>query len=314
MLGIIIFYQPVHALWVPSTVVGRFLWSLMAVSIVAQVFTLPLCLYVFHAFPVWFLPANMAIVGLVGLGVYGGVLLLGLHAVPVLGAFITALMAWLLMLLGWLSSFFSSLPGAYPAVRIGFWGMLGLYLLIAFASLWFMQGSRWTRSLSLAMVALLLFGWAWTAHQRNTQVQFALYAGRDGPCCAIVKGRSLHVFISSATPWTERSIREHARSAGVRLIHRTDSLPFKVLAPDRQYVFMPLDHVPLEQPMPITPVTTIWYGSGPPNGSGWTAGNQQEWVLAGDLKANARRKMIRWASNHGIPVHDIRMAGAYVRP
>lgn len=136
VLGIAVFYRPLHLLWTPGNAPFRFLWSLVVVSLAAQAFTAPLCLYVFQAFPVWFLPANMVIVGLVGIGVYGGVALLVLHAVPVLGPFITVLMKWLLLALGFLSAFFAGLPGAYPAIRVGFWGMVGLYLLMAFGAAW----------------------------------------------------------------------------------------------------------------------------------------------------------------------------------
>lgn len=314
VLGIIIFYRPVHALWAPSTSVGRFFWSLLVVSLVAQLFTFPLCLYVFHAFPVWFLPANMAIVGLVGLGVYGGILLLLFHAVPVLGAIITAAMTWLLVLLGWLSDFFSSLPLAYPAVRIGHWGMVGMYALLAFVALWLMQGRRWARIPSLAVLALLLLGWGWTAHQRNAQEQFAVYADRDGLACALVLGRSMHVFTHNASPWTERSIHDHARTSGVREILRSDSMPELIALGQLRYGFVQPDgarHQPTWSPMPSAVVM---------HGQGWLDVEALDqlppatWILAADLPGSARGKMKGWTEARGLAVHDVREAGAYVRP
>lgn len=314
VLGIIIFYRPVHALWAPNTMVGRFFWSLLVVSLVAQLFTFPLCLYVFHAFPVWFLPANMAIVGLVGLGVYGGVLLLVLHAVPVLGTFITALMTWLLVLLGWLSGFFSGLPAAYPAVRIGFWGMVGLYALLALGAMWIMQGKRWARVPALAVLAMLLFGWAWTARQRNAQQQFAVYADRDGLACAFVQGRTMHVFTENASPWTERSIRDHARIAGVREVIRTDSMPQWLSAGTRAFGFVPLARRKSRMEWPAEPSTVIFHGKGWLDMDGLGTLHSATWVLAADLPGSARGRMKRWAAEHAVAVHDVRQAGAYVRP
>jgi competence protein ComEC len=314
VLGIIMFYRPVHALWAPSTHVGRFFWSLLVVSLVAQVFTFPLCLYVFHAFPVWFLPANMAIVGLVGVGVYGGVLLLLFHAMPLLGSFITVAMTWLLVLLGWLSGFFSSLPVAYPAVRIGFWGMAGMYVLLAFGALWLMQGKRWARIPSLAVLAGLLLGWGWTAHQRNTQHQFAVYADRDGLACAMVQGRTMHVFTRNASPWTERSIRDHARIAGVRKVIRTDSMPAWIAQGEARYGFVQPGDVRALPQWPQVPPTLVLYGQGWLDPEALDNAPQAAWVLAADLPGSVRGSMVRWAEGQALAMHDVREAGAYVRP
>jgi competence protein ComEC len=314
VLGIIIFYRPVHALWAPSTMVGRFFWSLLVVSLVAQVFTFPLCIYVFHAFPVWFLPANMAIVGLVGLGVYGGVLLLVFHAVPVLGSFITVLMTWLLQLLGWLSGFFSTLPGAYPAVRIGSWGMAAMYVLMALCAMWLMQGKRWARLPFMAVLALLLAGWAWTAHGRNHQQQFAVYADRDGLACAIIQGRSMYVFTQNASGWTERSIRDHARIAGVHNIIRTDSMPQWMAGEGRRIAFLPLGRKPEAVAWPAAPDLVVVHGKGWFKPGALAQVPPVEWVLAADLPNGARGKVKRWAREQQLTVHDIRQAGAYVRP
>lgn len=314
VLGIIIFYRPMHALWAPATMVGRFFWSLLVVSLVAQLFTFPLCLYVFHAFPVWFLPANMAIVGLVGLGVYGGVLLLLLHAVPVLGAFITALMTWLLVLLGWLSGFFSSLPLAYPAVRIGFWGMAGMYVLIALGAMWLMQGKRWARVPAVGMLAMLLLGWGWTARQRNAQQQIAVYADRDGTAFAFVQGRTMHVFTDHASSWTERSIRDHARTAGVRTVLRTDSMPQWLRSGTQVFGFVPLARHNRRMEWPVMPTTLVFHGNGWLDMEGLEPLRTAEWVLAADLRGKPRGRLIHWAAEHAVAVHDVRSAGAYVRP
>lgn len=313
VLGIIAFYRPLHQAWAPSTMAGRFFWSLMAVSLAAQVFTFPLCLYVFNAFPIWFLPANMAIVGIVGLGVYGGMLLLLLHGVPVLGAFMAASMTWLLLLLGWLSAFFSSLPGAYPAVRIGFVGMVGLYALVAFAALWIMLHKRWARLAALATLALLLFGWAGTARKRNQQRQFAVYGDREGLTCAVVQGRTMHVYSDHASKWTERSIRQHARQAGVQRVVRTDSIPQWIDVQGGPIGFLNLGDDGAGE-WPGVPRTIILHGEGWLDKDRLKRMAPAQWVLGGDVSGYARRIMERHGKDFSQAVHDLRRAGAYVRP
>ncbi|HQV37977.1 MAG: ComEC family competence protein [Flavobacteriales bacterium] len=314
VLGIAVFYRPIHLVWAPPNAVASFFWSLIVVSLSAQAFTIPLCLYVFHAFPVWFLPANMAIVGLVGAGVYGGIALLALHAVPVIGPFIATLMKWLLLLLGWLSGFFAGLPGAYPAVRIGFWGMVGLYLLLVFVAAWMLQHSKWARSATLATVAALLFSWGWTAHQRNAQRSFAVYNDRDGTVAVFVQGRTLHVFADGATTWTERSIQDQVRRAGIEQEVRVDSLPRYVSQGGSRYDFLPVERTVEELDRTAAPRTVVMHGKGwldlavlPDHGS-------TLWVLSADMSGRQRSMMRRWGEKQGAAVFDIRQAGAYVRP
>jgi len=65
----------------------RYLWQLMAVTISAQVLTMPIILYHFHQFPNLFLITNLLIVPLSGLVLYGCIVLLAvspLHAVALI--------------------------------------------------------------------------------------------------------------------------------------------------------------------------------------------------------------------------------------
>ena len=314
VLGIAVFYRPIHLLWAPPHAVGRFFWSLIVVSLAAQAFTIPLCLFVFQAFPVWFLPANMAIVGLVGLGVYGGIILLAVHAIPVLGPIMTALMKWLLLLLGSLSAFFAGLPGAYPAVRIGFWGMVGLYVLLAFFAMWMMQGRKWARSATLATVAVLLFNWGWTAHQRNTQEGFTVYTDRDGFSGAFLQGRTLYTVNPTSSPWIERNVEDHARSAGVYRVIVLDSLPHWVVHGKNCYAFLHVDQCTKGHPWPSPPSTIILHGQGWLDTDALASAGPAQWILNSDLDGTPRAMMRRWAEENGTSLFDMRQAGAYVRP
>lgn len=65
----------------------RYLWQLMAVTISAQVLTMPIILYHFHQFPNLFLITNLLIVPLSGLVLYGCIVLLAIspfHAVAMI--------------------------------------------------------------------------------------------------------------------------------------------------------------------------------------------------------------------------------------
>ncbi len=311
VLGIVVLYRPIHGLWSPHGPVLSFFWSLATVSIAAQAFTLPLCLYMFQAFPVWFLPANMAIVGLVAFAVYGGILLLATHAVPVLGPLIGFLLKWLLMLLGFLSEYFAWLPGAYAALRVGFWGMAGLYALLAALAFWLVQRARWARSATLVLLAALLFGWALTARVRNGQRIFALYQQREGVTCAFVEGRTMHVFTAVGGPRVDANIAAHARQAGVNMIIRVDSLPALVRQGSRVYEFLPAWHVGQFTPRSTASVIAV-HGPGEARPPEVPVGGH--WLLASDLDGRTRNRLGRKVEEWGLPVYDLRVRGAYVGP
>lgn len=65
VLGIVVFYPYLNGLITFRFIVWRHLWSLMAVSLAAQLTTLPVSLYTFGAFPTWFLVSNLLMLPLV---------------------------------------------------------------------------------------------------------------------------------------------------------------------------------------------------------------------------------------------------------
>lgn len=75
VLGIIVL-QPAISMWLkPRGLLLKFLWDILSVSIAAQCATLPITLYYFHQFPVWFLLSNIVAIPAAFLVVSGGVVL-----------------------------------------------------------------------------------------------------------------------------------------------------------------------------------------------------------------------------------------------
>lgn len=73
VLGIVWLQKAVHSLYRPKTKVGDHVWNIIAVSLVAQLFTAPLAILYFHQFPNYFLLANIIVITLtpviVGFGI-----------------------------------------------------------------------------------------------------------------------------------------------------------------------------------------------------------------------------------------------------
>ncbi|MFT3885965.1 MAG: ComEC/Rec2 family competence protein [Flavobacteriales bacterium] len=304
VLGIALFYRPILDLWAPPGRVARYAWSLFAVSMAAQLATTPLSLLTFKAFPVWFLPANMVIVGLVSVGVYGGAALLLFHAVPVLGAFTTAFMEGLLLVLDRSSVFFAHLPGAYPAVRIGGWQCLGIYVLIACASAWVLQGWRWARWATGALLVVVLVQWGAAAHQRNEQRLLVVHDDRNTVACSAVEGRDRIIQVDTLTDKLVAALEREARTLGVEHTRvlplvRPEGTGVPVFSGAAARVAL-LGHMP--RTMDARALDAA-FGNG----------DTTVLVLHPALAPRQRAAVRAWAEGTGRPVFDQRRSGAYVR-
>lgn len=220
VLGIILFYGPMLRLWVPQSRVLAHLWSLAVVSLAAQVLTTPLALHLFKAFPVWFLPANLVVVFVAGIAVWGSVALLVLFRIPYLGGLIGYCLSLLLVVVDRVTVFFAELPGAYPAMRTTFTDMLLLYAIVLLVAAWAMW--RWRPALHLSGVALvvLLVGWGHQARRQQDRVSFTVYDDRRALQVAMTVGRELTVLSTtpdSVSPWLVQKADRHGRALGMEM-------------------------------------------------------------------------------------------------
>ncbi len=74
VIGIVSMHPSIYAIWQPSYILIDKAWSLIVVSITAQLATLPFVLYYFHQFPNWFLITNLFVIPLAFIIVAGAIL------------------------------------------------------------------------------------------------------------------------------------------------------------------------------------------------------------------------------------------------
>ena len=97
--GIVLLFNPVHSLFLPNNGLVDKIWSIVAVSIVAQLSILPLCLYYFHQFPNYFIFTNIIIVPLANLIIYTGIGALALGNVPWISLVIAKVLSFMIWFL-----------------------------------------------------------------------------------------------------------------------------------------------------------------------------------------------------------------------
>ena len=83
VLSIIIFMRPVYNLLYVKNKILDFFWKINAVTIAAQILTLPLSIFHFHQFPVYFLLTNFIAVPLSSIILFGEIFLCAISFIPV---------------------------------------------------------------------------------------------------------------------------------------------------------------------------------------------------------------------------------------
>jgi len=132
IIGIVYFSKKFNALFIPGNKWAEKLWELMAVSLAAQILTLPLTMYYFGQFPLYFLLTN-----LIAIPVSFVVMILGISIIPFMyiSKSISLFIAFFLNKSVWLQNasikLIASLPYSSIHCCIPLWVTMFLFCIIA---------------------------------------------------------------------------------------------------------------------------------------------------------------------------------------
>ena len=111
VLSIVVFYKPIYDLLFFKNKIVDAIWKLNAITLAAQLLTLPFTIFYFHQFPNYFLLANFVAVPLSSLILIGEIILCLLSAIPP----VAGLLGWLIKQLLTLMNFFIEWIDQLPA-------------------------------------------------------------------------------------------------------------------------------------------------------------------------------------------------------
>ena len=112
VLSIVLYRKKIyHALYFKYTWM-QVCWQLNAVTISAQILTLPLVVYHFHQFPNYFLLSNFIVVPLSSIILYGCLLILPFGSLAYVGKALSVTTSWLLTSMNWIIEKMNVLPYA----------------------------------------------------------------------------------------------------------------------------------------------------------------------------------------------------------
>lgn len=99
VFGIVLLYRPIYNLWEHRWAWSDWIWQVTCVSLAAQLSTLPVTLYYFHQFPIYFLLSNLFVVPGSAIVLLGGILLLLISPIPFLAPWLGKLLGLLVYVL-----------------------------------------------------------------------------------------------------------------------------------------------------------------------------------------------------------------------
>ena len=156
VLSIIIFMKPIYNWFYVKNKVLDFIWKLNAVTLAAQILTVPISIYHFHQFPNYFLLTNFIAVPLSSLVVLGEILLCTISFIPPAALFVGKILQWLIWLMNSYIEKIEGLPSSLTdGLQIDIAQTALLIIFITGMGFWLLEKMK--NGLTVALVAIAGF-------------------------------------------------------------------------------------------------------------------------------------------------------------
>jgi competence protein ComEC len=160
VIGIMTLQRPIELLYKPRQWLLIHIWKMCAVSIAAQLVTLPLCLLFFHQFPTYFLLANILAIPISTVILYVCLLFFVFHAWTPLAYLLINLSTSLTALMNKLMTFCDRLPHSlFENIPFDAIHFLCSYVFLFSITQWLVRKKKIYATVSLACIACFM-GWS----------------------------------------------------------------------------------------------------------------------------------------------------------
>lgn len=203
--GIIIINPLLQKIYKPQGRVIGYIWSVICVSLSAQIATLPFILYYFNSFPTYFLLTNILVLLLTSFIIYTAFFYLLTFLSPVIHNIVGFLLDKQLSLLNSITRGISHLPNAsiapiYPSLAQTI--LIGIIIITAL----FASNRIWKKSVSILLlgimaICLLQAKADYTYHSRQ---EIVFYNNRNGSMIQFILPNRVNYLYSSNLPKTAR--------------------------------------------------------------------------------------------------------------
>jgi len=176
VLGIVYFQPRIYQIFKIDNSLGDNLWALMAVSIAAQLATLPLSWFYFHQFPVFFWLASLIVVPAATFILALGILTLMTSVIPLIGFLVGKVLFGLIWIVNTLIFGIQQLPlGLVEGIWISSLMVVVLYLvLLVIAGFLKFKKPVWLMT-ALGLFLLTAVGRAYSVIEKKSQQKITIY-------------------------------------------------------------------------------------------------------------------------------------------
>lgn len=219
VLSIVVFQKHINKWCYFNNKLLKGLWSLNAVTLSAQILTLPIVLYHFHQFPTLFLFTNLFAVPFSGLVLYAELLLLVTYFIPYVGVWVGNVCGWGVMVMNKFIQQVDLLPfSVWPSLQISIPQATILYASIFGFAAWLIHKKAKAFIVGLASFLLFIAIRSIDFIQKKQQQKLIVYNVPSHTAIDLVEGRK-YQFIGDSI-LTEDGFLRNFHIKPSRILHR----------------------------------------------------------------------------------------------
>ncbi|HEY5408339.1 MAG TPA: ComEC/Rec2 family competence protein [Ginsengibacter sp.] len=171
----------------------RSVWQLASVSLAAQLFTLPLCVYYFHQVPLLFLVSNLIAIPIATITLWGCLALVFVSSIPLVAVYTGKLISCFIWLLNHSILFINSLPfSLWDGISFSVTDTVLLYLTIIFFLYWLIKQNKQVLKFALLLTCLFTCIKAFNNWHFSNQKKIIVYDVPSHKAIDFIDGHTYH--------------------------------------------------------------------------------------------------------------------------
>ena len=320
VLSIVIFMKPIYNWFYFKNKMLDFIWKLNAITLAAQILTVPLSIYHFHQFPNYFLLTNLLAVPLSSIILLGEIFLCAIAFIPAVAVITGKALKWLIRAMNtWIENIESFRFSLWDGLQLSLLQTIFLFVCIAGLSFWLLEKSKF--GLKAGLVALVAFAALRSVSffESSNQQKIIVYNVPRHQAIDFVQGRN-YQFVGDSALQNEGFLRNfHLKPS--RIMHRMSlgDLPgFKMQDNFIQFsgkkILLINDAIRYETEVDKTEVDLLIFSKNPKVYISKLASalNIRQIVFDGSCPAWKLKYWKRDCDSLGIPYFDVAEKGAFV--
>ena len=221
VLSIVLFFKPIYNWFFFENKMVDFAWKLIAVTLAAQILTLPISIYHFHQLPVYFIISNLVAVPLSSIILIAEIFLCCFSFLPSIAFELGSLISLMIQLLNTYVQNINQLPlSVWGELQVSPFQTLFLFSLIGGMATWLMNKAKPGLWIGLASLFCFLLIRTNSVVASNDQLKLIVYNIQNASCIDFISGRKF-LSICSAETSNDPGIRQFSLQPS-RILNRAE--------------------------------------------------------------------------------------------